>query len=77
MSNKIFKAINSYKSIKGMDIGWYDILMKSLSNNTITMIENGGMDLDSLSDVINLTMSKAVDESMIERELLKNYNDKL
>lgn len=56
MSNKIFIAINSYKSIKNMNIGWYELLMKNLSKETIIAVEKNDISLDRLSDVIKLTM---------------------
>lgn len=74
MDNKIFKAINSFKSIKNMNIGWYDLIIRNVSTETVGMIDRSPISLKDLADVIIDTMHETQVEADIERLLLKNFN---
>ncbi len=69
----IRRAINSYKTIENMNIGWYDLLEESLSTETKNIVDSSGINLHVLAVIIKQTMQEAEDKADIDRI----FNEKL
>ncbi len=74
-TSKIFKAINSYKLILGIDVGYYEVLNCSLSDNTKEYVENGDIHLAILAKVIKETMEEAVEPKDVDSIFWNKLHD--
>ena len=75
-TNKIFKAINSYKIIENIDLGVYDIIDKNLSAETKQKVELSDINLHALAIIIKMVMSEINSYSEIDRLFNEKINDR-
>lgn len=75
-TNKIFKAINSYKIIENINPGVYDIIDKNLSAETKQKVESSNIALHALSIIIKMVMSEINSYSEIDKLFNEKINDR-
>lgn len=73
--NMIRMAINSYKIIEKLNIGWYEVLDNYLSEDTKRMVDNSRMNLHVLAVLIKLTMQEIKTEQEIDQVFNRLFHD--
>ena len=75
MSNTIFKAINSYKSIEGINPGIIEYLEKVLKPDTKRRIENSRIHLHILAIIFKQVFEEKQDDSDVDKLVNDKLND--